>query len=218
MPYADAHIHPVPDALFWEAREKGVSHFLCTSLNQAQWPEVLALASRVTGVIPALGIHPAHAAAATPGWEAEMDRLLRQHPQARVGDVGLDRTQPAFAAQKDIFVSALQLARRHSRTAHISCVDAWDELFLILGQFRDLKVLFHHFSGDEVVAQKLKWFNAFYAVLHTRGISIIPEGRILVESGAPEGLSSPALLPDLVQKLQLKPADLWHNWEFFLHD
>ncbi len=218
MRYFDAHLHLIPDDCFFRAREKGVTQFICNSVLPSDWDDLLALSQRVLGVYVCLGVHPWYVDRLEPLWDRALEQKLRDNPLAMIGETGLDKTRPNYSLQKQIFIRHMELARKYNRKVHIHCVKAWDDLFEVLGEFRDISILIHRFSGNEVIVQRLRFSNAFFSVLNDNCIDIIPDNRLLIESDAPDGLKSPEFIPDLVQKLNLDVDYLLQNMDLFLHD
>ncbi|MDR2902398.1 MAG: TatD family hydrolase [Lactobacillales bacterium] len=218
MKYIDAHLHLLPDAVFLRAQQLGVSSFICNATSVADWKDVLALAGRINGVYPCLGVHPWFLEGLPDDWSMHLEALLVKNPRAMVGEIGLDRVRPDFEKQKQVFRRCLELADKHNRAVHIHCVRAWEDLIFILREFRDLKVLFHRFSGDEVLVQKLRFKDVYFSVMDRRVVDVVPESRLLVESDAPDGLKSPELIPDLVRELGVDPVKLTQTFDSFIYD
>lgn len=216
MAYIDAHMHLVPDEVFLKARQRGVDMFFLNATSQSDWQPVLAVSERILGVYPCLGIHPWYVDTAVGNWEGELINLLRSHPLAMVGEIGLDKGRPNYLLQQDIFRRQLQIAADLNRPVHIHCVKAWDEMLEIIGEFRDVKMLLHRFSGDEILVQKFRMLNAYFSVLNDKVYEVIPDNRLLVESDAPSGLKSPEAVVDLVRALRLDENYLMQTAKDFL--
>lgn len=216
MRYFDAHLHPVPDALFEEAFHAGVDTFFCNATSPKDWQTVLDVPRRHLGVWCCLGVHPWYIDELPMDWADKLSLLLERNPLAMVGEIGLDFHRPNYDKQKRVFMKQLELARRYHRSVHIHCVGAWPDMIQIMSQYPDLSMLFHRFSGDEVVVQKLRFLDAYISVINGKCIGVIPDNRLLVESDAPDGLKSPAVIPALVEKLRLDANYLYMNLERFL--
>lgn len=216
MAYIDAHMHLVPDEVFLKARQRGVDMFFLNATSQSDWQQVLDVSERILGVYPCLGIHPWYVDTAVGNWEDELIDLLRSHPLAMVGEIGLDKGRPNYLLQQDIFRRQLQIAADLNRPVHIHCVKAWDEMLEIIGEFRDVKMLLHRFSGDEILVQKFRMLNAYFSVLNDKVYEVIPDNRLLVESDAPSGLKTPEAVVDLVRALRLDENYLMQTAKDFL--
>lgn len=218
MKFFDAHLHVVPESVLRQAQLKGVTQFICNATSQNDWNAVESLSKRVLGVYTCYGIHPWFVHTASADWGLKLEEKLAHNPTAMVGEVGLDRLRPAYEKQKEIFIRSLQLAVKYNRIVHVHCVKAWDDMFEILGEFRELSFLFHRFNGDEIVVQKLRFVNAYFSIINGNCLNVIPDNRLLVESDAPDGLKSPENIPELVRALHLDRDYLSQNWERFLYD
>ncbi|MBR4927300.1 MAG: TatD family hydrolase [Alphaproteobacteria bacterium] len=216
MPYFDAHLHIVDDDMILRASDKGVRTFFVNAAKMSDWEPVLAQSNRLLGVHPCLGVHPWHLDSATPNWESELRHILKDNPQAMVGEIGLDGMRSDMERQKDFFFRQMVLAEELNRPVHIHCFKAWPEMLEILGQFKGMQILMHRFSGDEVIVQKLRFMNVYFSVLNGKVLDVIPDNRVLVESDAPDGIFTPEAIPALVKKLRLQPDYIWQNLELFL--
>ncbi len=218
MFYCDAHCHLMPDDVFMKAYDLGVKSFFVNATIPDDWQKIADLNKRVLGIHMCVGVHPWFVDNLPPDWSQRLEQFLKEYPNAMVGEIGLDATRPFYPLQKKVFQTCLEIASRYRRKVHIHCVKAWDDMFEILGQYRDVQALFHRFSGDEVIIQKLRMFNAYFSVLNGRFIDIIPDNRLLLESDAPDGLGDPARIPELAKTLRLDIAYLQQNLELFLYD
>lgn len=217
MPYFDAHLHLVPDDVFLRARARGVETFFLNATQESDWQQVMNAGERILGVHVCLGIHPWYVDTVSEYWNVKLERLLQQNPLMMIGEIGLDTTRPNYPQQKDIFRRQLQIASRYNRAVHIHCVKAWDDLFEILGEFREVPFLIHRFSGDEIIVQKVRFLDGFFSIINDKAISVIPDNRLLVETDAPSGLKTPEAIPDLVSQLKLDVNYLYQTMESFLH-
>ena len=95
--WTDAHNHlqdprlgnPAP--VIAAMRAAGVERCVVNATRESDWPQVEALALMEPDfVFPAFGIHPWQAHTATAGWQDRLAGLLEKHPQASLGECGLD--------------------------------------------------------------------------------------------------------------------------------
>ena len=78
-----------------------------------------------------------------------MGKLLRENPEAGIGETGLD-FQERFTnrpEQEASFVAHLDLARELNRPIAVHCVHAWGRLVDILREHPAPRVLLHAFGG-----------------------------------------------------------------------
>lgn len=218
MNFFDAHLHAVAPDVLLKDQEQGVRRFIVNATSPADWEQVERLGKSVLGVYCCYGIHPWHVGRASDDWAIRLEERLKNDPSAMVGEIGLDKMRPAYDMQKRFFLRQLQLAEKYNRTVHVHCVRAWDDILSFLSEFRGLSVLFHRFSGDEIIVQKCRFLNAYFSVLNGAAVRVIPDNRLLVESDAPDGLGNPAKIPALVRQLQLDPDYLDQNFDRFFYD
>ncbi|MEY3898730.1 MAG: hypothetical protein RLZZ214_4252, partial [Verrucomicrobiota bacterium] len=95
--WTDAHNHVQdprlgdPGPVIAAMKSCGVTRCVVNATREEDWAAVENLADAEPGfVFPAFGIHPWHAHTARPGWQARLQTLLENHPQASIGECGLD--------------------------------------------------------------------------------------------------------------------------------
>ena len=210
MTYIDAHCHLLKESEFQDAHLVGVEKILVNSARPSEWDKVETLA----GVIPSIGIHPWYVGEATGDWAIEMEKRLIANPALQVGEIGLDKLKPDFFRQKQVFLTQLKLAQKYNRVASIHCVRAWGEMMPLLRPFKkDTKMLFHGFSGDKIVVGFLADSESYFSVHTGTKLPLIPADKLLIESDAPDGMTSPVALPFLYQQLGIKAEQVLTNFE-----
>ncbi|MGF6147513.1 Uncharacterized deoxyribonuclease YjjV [Kingella potus] len=156
--FTDTHTHlaepplagRLPEILA-EAAAAGVTRFFVPSARRADWPAVSALAD--ARIVPAFGIHPWFAAeeGGTDDWQA-LEELLRRHPQAMLGETGLDYLHTADETQRqrqrECLSAQLDLASRHRRPVLLHNVRAGADLLHLLRQHGIRRGIVHAFSGS----------------------------------------------------------------------
>lgn len=133
-----------------EAAAHGVRRFLAPATGPQDWPAILTLTQPCIHI--ALGIHPWFADQHPAGPPNTLHRLLRQHPHAVVGEIGLDfhpahrhsaHTQNAcFEAQLALAQSLHRPIVLHNRKAGPACMAAIQRTGFCQGGFA------HAFSGS----------------------------------------------------------------------
>jgi TatD DNase family protein len=136
-----------------------------------------------------------------------LKKLLREHPEAGVGETGLD-FQEKFtnrAEQEASFAAHLDLARELNRPVAVHCVQAWGRLIEILREHPAPKIILHAFGGaPELIPDLVKlncWFSFCGSVTNPNAKRVrasavaVPENRLLIETDSPDfpplGCSSP---------------------------
>ncbi len=140
------HLHPAPAAALSRALSAGLTDLVVCATRPSDWPAVLALCAAAPGaLIPSLGVHPYHAAAAgpphtwLPALEAALDAAAAAAPRLGIGECGLDLSPRALAANPlPVQLAALQaqlaLAAARGLAVSLHCVRAQKELLGALQQ------------------------------------------------------------------------------------
>lgn len=204
MELRDAHCHyqfvELPSAAVEQARADGVGQAMINGSAPADWEDVAALGRRDPRNRVSFGLHPWDVPTAPDGWEAQLRAILRAHPAAGVGEMGLDRwvKDGDPVAQEKAFRAQLALAVELDRALTIHCVKAIGPLMEIL-RAADLPrrgFLLHSWNGPGELVPELARLGAFFsfsahhliprkADLRVQFAAAIPRERILVETDAP---------------------------------
>jgi TatD DNase family protein len=205
----DVHNHlqdfagrPDFEKILGETRDAGVARMVVNGSTEADWPVVADLARRYPDlIIPAFGLHPWYVAKRTPGWFDTLEKLLREFPDAAVGEIGLDRWIPEYdwADQVAVFLAQWRLAVALGRPAEVHCLRAFGHLEQLL---RDEPKpsrgwLLHSYGGPEEMVPAFVKLGASFSFsgyfLHTRKIEdrsaafrAVPRERLLIETDAPD--------------------------------
>lgn len=232
MKLFDCHCHLQDDALFpaiesiaARAESAGVERMACCGTSPNDWQKVFQLAEQFPQVTPMIGIHPwfvgCRAGAVTPPesaiadrgytWEQDsqtLGKLLRENPEAGIGETGLDFSSFAKATadrqkrfinraeQEASFAAHLDLARELNRPVAVHCVQAWGRLIEILRRHSAPKVLLHAFGGAAELIPELVdlncWFSLCGSVVNPNARRIrlaavaVPANRLLIETDSPD--------------------------------
>jgi len=215
----DAHNHlqdpalaPHRDGIVRALRAIGLGGAVVNGTEEADWPEVSALAGAHDWVLPSYGLHPWHVARRSPRWlerlEARLDtEAARGRPHA-IGEIGLDRWRKPRddADQLAIFLDQLALAVRRGLPATIHCLQAWGALDAALHRHPvpARGFLLHAYGGPLEMVPRFAARGAYFSFngyfLHERKAARrevfrqIPADRLLVETDAPSMLPPPEAL------------------------
>ena len=221
MKLFDAHCHLQDDALLPDignvmkrAAGAGVERMACCGTSPDDWQKVFRLAERFPQVIPMIGIHPWFISNEWKQNIQTLEKLLREHPEAGIGETGLD-FQEKFMNRKEqevSFAAHLDLARGLNRPVAVHCVHAWGRLIEILREHPAPKIILHAFGGAPELIPELAemncWFSFCGSVANPQAKRVrasavaVPEDRLLIETDSPDfppsGCSSPNELANLI--------------------
>ena len=205
----DAHAHP--------SENTNVSHERYVACcRESDWTVWLSRQTEQLKV--GIGIHP---------WYVENERLsipllrrhLLSHPDAFVGEIGLDRSRrykSTYEKQKKYFAEQLALAVELDRPVCIHLVRSYQDGYSFLKTHRCRSVYFHGFLGS--VEEARRYPNAYFGfnrrnIAHSKGIRILKElseKQILLES---DGDSNRDSLEETLQQIARIRKKSLHDME-----
>ncbi len=205
--YFDAHNHLQDhrldvqrDSICAALPGMGLTRAVVAGSGEDDWPEVAALTQRYAWIIPSFGVHPWYVKDQSGEWQTRLEACLRVHPQAGVGEIGLDRWVDGADVdlQQRFFAAQMQIAKRDNRAATIHCLRAWGmlEQMLRAGPRPKRGFLLHSYGGPAEMVDSLARMGAYFSVspyfLHERKtrqwqtFRDIPLHRLLIETDAPD--------------------------------
>ena len=165
----DSHCHLLDEPLFSKLPEViqaafvcGVSQFIVPCSHAHDFPVLAQLLRQYDCVIPAFGVHPFYVAETD--LETALTQLelhLLQHPQALVGEIGLDFADKTLSAeqleqQQAYFAAQLQLAQRLQRPVILHYRQSLDAMLnTVTAQGFDCGGFLHGYSGS--IEQARPW-------------------------------------------------------------
>jgi TatD DNase family protein len=221
----DSHTH-LDTSRFAHDREKviqaaiagGVTRMIDPGCDLASSREALTLAKAHSGTIFAgVGVHPHDAQTYTDEVGEQLRMLSREPEVVAIGEFGLDyyRMLSPRDVQRDVFCAHLELARHCNLPCIIHVRDAHEDVMELLhAHGRDLRGVFHCFSGDVAQARECLAFEGF--VLSFAGpltklgnalpevARMVPLDRVLIET------DSPYLVPKPQQAKRNEPLFVKH--------
>ncbi len=196
----EERIYPQIGDVMARAHASGVVKMGVKGCCEADWPRVVEIMKRYEGIHPSFGLHPWFIADRSPEWLKTLEHWLVQYPQAGVGEIGIDHKCEEYDErdQESVFLAQLKLAQRLERPVSIHCRKAWGRLIALLDEVGTLPrgMLIHCYGGSAEIAQALVKRGAYisFSGSITRpnnrkagpAIRAVPEGRILIETDAPD--------------------------------
>lgn len=226
----DAHLHlqsprlmAESDAIIKQAQDAGISQMVVNGTSPADWHAVSELARRYPEIIiPSFGLHPWKTPELVAGWQELLIEKLDAHPNACIGECGIDRWMTGLdkRTQQDVFVFQLKLASERNLPISIHILKAWGWLLEILQQTPTPArgFMLHSFGGSTEIAQQLAKYGAYFSFsgyfLHQRKAGVqdtfrtIPLERILIETDAPDMLPPSKWISHSLSNQANHPANL----------
>jgi TatD DNase family protein len=201
----DSHCH-IPllsedmalDGIMATARELGVSHMLCVSIDLDSFPQVLSLARQYEHVYASVGVHPNSEVNNEPTVEQLVEMAADENVIA-IGETGLDyyRSQGELDWQRERFRIHIRAAKQINKPLIIHSREARDDVINILTEEGADEVggVMHCFVDDWNTAQKamaLNFYISFSGIVtfkNAREVQAVakqvPLERLLIETDSP---------------------------------
>ncbi len=174
----DTHCHLVHpkycdiETLRRESEQLGVSHCICQGTSPEDWEPQLELARRYPDFISScLAVHPSECTEVSEDDFSRMSELCRTHPQAAIGETGLDYfwdapegwSEDAYRARQRCFLErhyalADELGLNiclHTRDKAGAGTACFDDAVAIARQFPRVRPVFHCFIGSQKQAEQI---------------------------------------------------------------
>lgn len=227
----DERLDPWREEILSMLPQCGIAAMVVNGSSEADWPAVAQLARKHAMIRPAFGLHPWYVRERTDAWQDTLRRLLQEHPQAVVGEIGLDRwiQNPDIEAQLDCFRVQLALAVEFDRPATIHCLRAWGllEETLRACPLPRRGFLLHSYGGPAEMIPRFVELGAYFSLSpyfgHPRKTAqlavfqSVPLDRVLAETDAPDMWPPDELNPHPLQSADGKtlnhPANLQVSYE-----
>jgi TatD DNase family protein len=221
----DTHCHLTDPRLFEQlegvlarAAAAGVNNMVTVGTDPQDWDAALALARKYPAVRCAVGGHPNNTHEFPFEALGRLRDLCQDPAVVALGEMGLDYHHKFSSreTQARYFEAQLQLATELKMPVIIHSREATDDCLSILGNFPDVRAVFHCFTGSADEASRI-WdaghLTGFTGVVTFRNAQALrdiardaPADRILVETDAPY------LTPEPMRKQKTnEPAMVMHT-------
>lgn len=211
----DSHLQSVLPAVLKQAKTQGIQKLVVNGTHPEDWDRVEALAHQSPLVLPSFGLHPWWVGREASHWLENLGERLERHPEAAVGEIGLDRWIRGrdFSRQKEVFTAQLELAIRLDRPLTIHCLQAWGILLELVAEVAPSRpFLLHSYGGPREMVTDWLARGAYFSlsgyffrpdkVDKLAVFDSVPDDRLLLESDAPDMLPPPEM-----QRFPLKDGD-----------
>ena len=195
--YDDAAFDTDRDALLEALPASGVGLVIDPGCDVKSSERALMLAAQWPHVYAAVGIHPEELGGMAEGDLERIEALCTQDKCVAIGEIGLDYywDDTRKEEQKALFIRQIELALQkelpvivHDREAHGDCLD-------IVRRYRELRGVFHCYSGSAEMAEELLWrgwylgFDGPVTYKNARKtlevLAVCPLDRLLIETDSP---------------------------------
>ncbi len=205
MVLVDSHCHlplledeiGIPQALK-NAKQSGVAHMLCVSIDLDTFPSIRALARQYEHISASLGVHPNSRLESEPG-VSELVELAEDDTVVAIGETGLDyfRSEGDLQWQRQRFRTHIRAAKRVNKPLIIHTREAKQDVIQILEEEGAEQVggVMHCFVEDIVTAEKamaLNFYISFSGIVTFKNAQAlqqvarqVPMDRILIETDSP---------------------------------
>lgn len=181
-----------------QARQAGVGHMLCVSVDLESFPEVYALAQEYADVSASVGVHPNLREGAEPTVEALLERASASKVVA-IGETGLDyfRSEGDLNWQRERLRTHIAAAKQCGKSLIIHTRQAKQDTLRILREEGAGEVggVLHCFTEDWEMAKKgldLGFYISFSGIVTFRNAgelravaTQVPTDRLLIETDSP---------------------------------
>lgn len=209
----DERLDPWRHEIVSQMPQTGLAEMVVNGSCEQDWPQVAELTRQHAWMRPAFGLHPWYVKQRGSEWLTVLRSHLEAHPNAVVGEIGLDRwiENPDIEAQLDCFRAQMALAVELERPATIHCLRAFG---LLEETLRSIPrpprgFLLHSYGGPAEMVPAFVQLGAYFSIspyfAHPRKaaqlatFAKIPLERLLTETDAPDMWPPDDLNPHLLQ-------------------
>ncbi|MGB1109730.1 MAG: TatD family hydrolase [Gammaproteobacteria bacterium] len=193
-----SHFEGGVDGVVANAREHGVEHMLCVSVDMEAYPAMRDLVSGHPEISISVGVHPNH----REGHEPDADELVAVAERdgcVAIGETGLDyfRSEGDLEWQRDRFRTHIEASKRSGKPLIIHTREAREDTLKVMREenARDAGGVMHCFAEDwdtAVAAMDMGFYISFSGIVTFKNAQELkrvaekmPEDLMLVETDAP---------------------------------
>jgi len=180
------------------AKELGIEHMLCVSVDLETYPEILGLAEQYDCIYASVGVHPNTTMQEEVSQETLVELALNEHVIA-IGETGLDyfRSEGDLEWQRERFRIHIRAAKSVDKPLIIHTREVGDDIIRILQEegAEDVGGVMHCFVEDWEIAQKamqMNFYISFSGIVTFKNAKEVqavakkvPLERMLVETDSP---------------------------------
>jgi len=195
--YDDEAFNEDRDALLDSIHKKGVELIIDPGCTLESSIRAIELAEKYPFIYAAVGIHPEELGDYTDNNLKEIEKLAAHPKCAAIGEIGLDYywDDTHKQEQKELFIRQTELALKLGKPVIIHDREAHGDSFEIVRRYKDLRGVFHCYSGSAEMAKellKMGWYLGFDGPVTYKNarktievLEICPLDRILIETDSP---------------------------------
>lgn len=185
------------NAMLLNAKEAGVSHMLCVSVDKKSISKVHEIATKYTNIYASVGIHPDENSIDNPSFD-ELVLWAKKDKIIAIGETGLDYFHEGDPEeQRERFRMHIEVAKTVNKPLIIHTRDAREDTIRIMKEAQAEKIggVMHCFTEDLAMAEKamaLGFYISFSGIVTFKNAiqlqevaKNIPLNRILIETDAP---------------------------------
>lgn len=144
------------DQVLENCRKKNINYILVPAIERSGWDGLLALCEQVTGLYPALGLHPMFIEQHSEADLKQLEYYLAEHRPIAIGEIGLDFyiDKPDKVKQLKYFSAQLDIASKANLPVSLHIRKAHDQVLSLLRKQPVRGGFAHAFNGSLQQAQQ----------------------------------------------------------------
>ena len=178
------------------AFDSGVKAMVVVGYDIKSSRKAVEISQKYRNIYATVGLHPYEAENFKENELKEIEELLKVEKVKAVGEVGLDyyRGPSDKKRQEELFKLQLEIARAYKKPVVLHIRDAFEDVFNIVCNFKDLNFIFHSFSFTKREMKKLLPYENFFVsfsgmITFVREVEeaakLAPKERTLTETDSP---------------------------------